>query len=55
MKRLQQLFLHNNKLTGSLPEEWGSLGALTSLGLATNELSGNIPTSWTGMRSLKSM
>ena len=35
--------LHENQLTGTIPDTFGSLGALRSLRLAENQLEGTIP------------
>ncbi len=40
---LEQLWLHNNDLTGGIPSWLGNLTRLTSLGLNTNQLDGTIP------------
>ncbi|KAH7405433.1 hypothetical protein KP509_15G070100 [Ceratopteris richardii] len=47
------LYLSNNYLTGSIPEEIGQLGALVHLDLSHNHLSGNIPSSVSNMLSLE--
>jgi hypothetical protein len=40
---IEQLWLSNNTITGQIPSELGSLGALTILDLVANELSGAVP------------
>ncbi|PON97310.1 Cupredoxin, partial [Trema orientale] len=42
---LETIDLHNNSLTGSIPESLGNLPNLKELNLADNKLSGSIPTS----------
>lgn len=37
---LQVLYLHKNKLSGSLPAAWGDLAALEDLTLNENKLTG---------------
>ena len=41
--RVSQLWLYNNKLTGEIPTELGSLSNLEWLGLSRNQLTGEIP------------
>ncbi len=43
MTQLQYLFLDNNHLTGSIPEELSSLGNLAILSLSGNQLAGPLP------------
>lgn len=45
---LKQLYLDNNKLTGSIPESYGLIGngSLVTLDLSHNTLSGGVPTAW---------
>lgn len=44
-----------NKLSGSLPKEWGSLHKLEYLDVSMNQLSGPLPEDWLGMKALKTM
>jgi hypothetical protein len=37
------LWLNNNQLSGSIPQELGQLASLESLALENNQLSGSIP------------
>ena len=46
---LQELDLHSNQLTGTLPATWGQAEAwsnLTTMAIFKNSLSGTIPASW---------
>jgi hypothetical protein len=47
--------LDMNKLSGSLPKEWGSLQKLEYLDVSMNQLSGPLPEDWLGMKALKTM
>jgi Leucine-rich repeat (LRR) protein len=48
-------FLHNNKLTGTLPASMGSLINLQVLDLNKNLLSGSIPSSFGALRDLTTL
>jgi len=43
LTKLTELYLHSNKLTGSIPTELGNLTHLTRLYLSSNQLCGEIP------------
>jgi Leucine-rich repeat (LRR) protein len=47
------VILANNKLTGSVPEEFGKLKKLTDLRLNRNQLTGTIPVSLLDAESLQ--
>ena len=55
MSRLQQLRLHNNELTGSIPAELSRLGSLRQLWVSNNLLSGSIPAALGNMSSLQQL
>ena len=40
---LEELWLNNNQLSGSIPKELGQLASLRRLWLNNNQLSGSIP------------
>jgi len=44
MTNLEEFWAYNNDLTGTIPEQLGSLTHLTVLALDENKLSGYIPT-----------
>ena len=50
-----QLLLYNNKMSGSIPSELGSLSNLTLLHLEANQLSGSIPSELGNLSSLLSL
>ena len=52
MSNLEQLWLNNNQLSGSIPVELGDLSNLTFLGLYSNQLSGSIPAELGNMSNL---
>ena len=43
LSRLQQFYLHDNRLSGKIPAELGQLPSLSSLYLSDNQLTGKIP------------
>ena len=51
---LQSLLLNDNRLTGTLPSEWGTLGGgqLHALDFGANQLMGGFPSSWGNLSSL---
>ena len=53
--RVAELVLANNRLTGSIPPELGSLTALETLGLEGNRLTGPIPGELAGLTNLFSL
>eukprot|EP00884_Botryococcus_braunii_P003857 jgi/Botrbrau1/13472/Bobra.0082s0071.2 len=57
MSTIIEMTLNNNKLTGSLPDQWGGLSSLQKLSAANNAISGSLPgESWAdGMSSLDSL
>lgn len=52
---VRSLSLHNNNLTGQLPEEIGNLTALTFLELGMNHLNGTIPQSIGNLSALQNL
>nr|XP_017246550.1 PREDICTED: uncharacterized protein At1g24485-like isoform X2 [Daucus carota subsp. sativus] len=53
MTSLQTIDLHNNSLTGAIPDSLGTLPNLKALNLADNQLSGSIPTSLSSNKNIK--
>jgi hypothetical protein len=51
--RLQPPQLDDNRLSGTLPPEWGALAGLHTLSLRNNTLSGPLPPGWSGLAGLK--
>ena len=44
--------MHQNQLSGTLPEAWSSLTALTGLSLSQNQLWGTLPAAWSSLTAL---
>ena len=53
LPNLENLLLHRNNLTGSIPAELGNLAALVVLDLACNQLTGSIPSSLANIGTLQ--
>ena len=51
--RVTHLELHDNGLSGELPESLGNLTHLQTLRLNDNQLSGSIPASWENLSNLQ--
>ena len=52
-RQLQQLYLFNNELTGSIPQSLGNLSKLEELDLDSNHLTGDIPKEMSNLLCLK--
>lgn len=52
MSNLTELYLHKNKLTGTLHTELGEMSSLAHLLLDTNDFTGMIPTEIGNLRNL---
>ncbi len=55
MSNLQELFLGNNRLSGSIPPEIGGLASLWALDLGRNRLEGQIPAEFGDLANLQWM
>jgi len=55
LPRLKGIWLANTFLTGSLPEDWGSLTQMEEIRLGRNQLFGRIPREWSGMTNLREL
>lgn len=53
LKRIERLFLQNNKLQGEIPSELGGVISLERLQLHSNELTGSVPTELGGFLGLQ--
>ena len=52
---VRALRLDNDKLTGSLPEQWSALTGLEALALVNNKLTGTLPRQWSVLTGLTDM
>ncbi|MBC6422225.1 MAG: leucine-rich repeat domain-containing protein [Hormoscilla sp. SP5CHS1] len=53
LSNLQELWLQNNSLNGTLPSEYGSLSNLQVLYLYNNDLSGTLPSEYGSLSNLQ--
>jgi hypothetical protein len=44
--------LNSNRLSGTLPAEWGNMSAITTLSLYLNSLTGTLPAAWANMKTV---
>ena len=52
MPNMQYLWLYNNELTGSLPDDFENMANLISLDVVGNEFEGGLPVSVTSLPNL---
>ncbi|CUG92915.1 GP46-like surface antigen, putative [Bodo saltans] len=55
MSKLQWLTINSNRLSGPLPESWGTMTKFTRLTIFSNSLNGTLPASWDTMSGLQTL
>jgi hypothetical protein len=55
LESMQEIWLYDNELSGTLPREWASLPHLSVLSLSINRLSGELPREWASLESMQQL